>query len=104
MQKRFDTTHPVYTLVSQIPPGKVLTYGLIAKACSISNPRYVGYILHHNPAPELIPCHRVVSAAGKCAANFAFGLATAQEQLLSQEGVTLTNGKVNLREHLYILP
>lgn len=101
MQKTPDPNHPVYALVGRIPRGKVLTYGLIAQTCGIKTPRYVGYLLHHNPDPESIPCHRVVNAAGKCAANFAFGMARAQEQLLIQEGVKFTGGKVDLKAHLW---
>lgn len=94
-------TPKVYKLVSMIPRGKVLTYGRIASACLIKNPRYVGYLLHHNPDPENIPCHRVVNARGECAKNFAFGMETAQQQLLTQEGVTFKGKRVDLEKHLW---
>lgn len=53
----------VYAVVKQIPKGKVATYGQIALLCG--NPRAaraVGYALHCNPEPGIIPCHRVVTA------------------------------------------
>ena len=40
--------------------------------------RPVGYALHVNPAPGVIPCHRVVNRFGALAASFAFGGAAAQ--------------------------
>lgn len=79
-----------------------MTYGLIATICGIKTPRYVGYLLHHNPNPEMIPCHRVVNFEGRCAKNFAFGFDSAQEQLLRQEGVSFQKGKVDLTTHLYL--
>ena len=96
-----DTHHPVYELVRKIPVGKVLTYGAIADACGVKNPRYVGYLLHHNPDQDTIPCHRVVSSLGKCAKNFAFGFATAQEQLLKNEGVVFIGSHVDLASHMW---
>ncbi len=86
----------VYYIVKAIPLGKVLTYGDIAFLAKLNTPRVVGYYLHHNPDPSTIPCHRVVNAAGRCAPNFAFGLATAQEQLLKGEGVPFKGSRVDL--------
>ena len=53
----------VYGLVKNIPRGKVATYGQIALHLGNRNfARAVGNILHKNPDPEHIPCHRVVNA------------------------------------------
>ena len=78
----------VYDFLKTIPKGKVVTYGQIA--AHLGNPklaRVVGNILHQNPDPAHIPCHRVVNAKGEVAANFAFGGAKAQRRLLEAEGV-----------------
>ena len=78
----------VYDFLKTIPKGKVTTYGQIA--AHLGNPklaRVVGNILHNNPDPANIPCHRVVNARGEVAANFAFGGAEAQRKLLEEEGV-----------------
>ena len=49
----------VYEFVKSIPPGKVATYGQIALYLGNRNfARVVGNILHSNPDPEHIPCHR----------------------------------------------
>ena len=55
----------VYEFVKSIPRGKVATYGQIALHLGDRNSaRGVGNILHNNPDPEHIPCHRVVNAKG----------------------------------------
>src|SRR3990167_2105767 len=60
----------IYRIVSRIPKGKVLTYGLVAKLVGIKNPRLVGSVLHKNINPKKIPCHRVVNARGKVASSY----------------------------------
>lgn len=62
----------VYEIVEKIPPGKVTTYGAIAKILNIS-PRVVGFALHENPDGQAIPCHRVVNKDGRVAPGYAFG-------------------------------
>ena len=53
----------VYTLLKQIPEGKVSTYRDLSKALS-SSPRAVGGALRRNPFAPKIPCHRVIGANG----------------------------------------
>ena len=55
----------VYTVVSEIPAGAVLTYKEVAKlAGSPKAYRAVGNILNKNYDTD-IPCHRVVRSDGK---------------------------------------
>ncbi|MBS3124882.1 MGMT family protein [Candidatus Woesearchaeota archaeon] len=54
----------VYERCSQIPKGKVSTYGAIARALD-SSPRAVGQALRCNPFAPNVPCHRVVSSDGR---------------------------------------
>ncbi len=78
----------VYECVKKIPCGKVATYGQIARACgSPRSSRAVGYALHVNPMPGIIPCHRVVNREGRLAPGFAFGGPEVQKDLLEKEGV-----------------
>ena len=52
----------IYDVVRKIPRGCVATYGQIATLAG--NPRWsrvVGYALHVNPEPGIIPCHRVAA-------------------------------------------
>jgi O-6-methylguanine DNA methyltransferase len=45
----------------RVPPGRVATYGELAKACGHPNAaRAVGTALKWNAVPMLIPCHRVI--------------------------------------------
>lgn len=67
----------VYKVVREIPAGQVMTYGQIGKICGVS-PRMVGRILHENPDPANIPCHRVVNSKGEVAESYAFGGREAQ--------------------------
>ena len=100
MTERAEIFAAVYQLVSQIPPGKVITYGDIAGILNI-NPRYVGYILHHNPSPGEIPCHRIVNSKGRVADTFAFGGGEAQQKLLEAEGIGFTDGRIELAKYRY---
>ncbi|MBW3082020.1 MGMT family protein [Bifidobacterium phasiani] len=78
----------VYEVVKRIPRGKVATYGQVAAlAGSPRNARFVGFALHANPEPGVIPCHRVVFRDGSLAPGFAFGGDERQRQLLEEEGV-----------------
>ncbi len=78
----------VYEYVKTVPKGKVVTYGQVAAAIGAPRcARQVGYALHGNPVPGVIPCHRVVNRFGGLAPAFAFGGVDAQRQLLLAEGV-----------------
>ncbi len=83
-----NTFEKIYEQVKKIPCGKVATYGQIASLAG--NPRWsqvVGYALHVNPEPGVIPCHRVVKKDGRVAEGFAFGGENIQRELLESEGV-----------------
>lgn len=78
----------VYEAVQLIPRGKVATYGQIARMIGAPrSSRAVGYALHVNPRPGVIPCHRVVNREGRLAPAFAFGGPEIQARLLESEGV-----------------
>ena len=85
----------VYEFVKSIPRGKVATYGQIALHLGNRNfARVVGNILHGNPDPEHIPCHRVVNSHGQLSRSYAFGGIEAQRCLLESEGVVFKNNQV----------
>lgn len=93
----------IYTVVSKIPKGKVATYGQVAMLAG--NPRWarvVGYALHVNPEPFIIPCHRVVNREGRISDSFAFGGGDAQKVLLENEGIVFeTDGHIDLNKYLW---
>lgn len=99
-----NTFHKIYEQVKKIPEGKVATYGQIALMAG--NPRWsrvVGYALHSNPEPGVIPCHRVVNKEGKLSKAFAFGGENAQRDMLISEGVIfIDENTVDIKKCCYI--
>ena len=99
-----NTFEMIYEQVKKIPCGKVATYGQIAMMAG--NPRWsqiVGYALHVNPEPGVIPCHRVVRKDGRVAKSFAFGGENAQRDMLVNEGVVFIDEvTVDMEKSLYI--
>jgi methylated-DNA-[protein]-cysteine S-methyltransferase len=53
----------VWRALRDIPPGRTLTYGQLARQLG-TGPRAVGGACRANPCPIVIPCHRVVAAHG----------------------------------------
>ena len=96
-----NTFEKIYDVVRRIPEGKVATYGQIAAMAG--NPRWsrvVGYALHVNPEPGVIPCHRVVDRLGRPSSAVAFGGVQVQLELLRQEGVEADgNGRIDLDKY-----
>ena len=90
--RAFDAA--VYEVVASIPAGRVASYGQIAALCGVpGRARRVGAAMGN--APQGIPCHRVVNAAGRTAPDW-----PEQRALLLAEGVTFCeNGNVNMRKH-----
>ena len=88
----------VFNIVSQIPPGRVTTYGHIAVLAGWpSHSRMVGRTLRYTPGAEQLPCHRVVNKAGRTAPGW-----SRQRPLLEEEGVTFkANGHVDMDRHLW---
>lgn len=91
----------IYEVVKNIPEGKVATYGQVAMLAG--NPRWarvVGYVLHNNPQPGVIPCHRVVNREGKVSPAFAFGGKNMQIELLTKEGIVFeSDGTIDLLKY-----
>ena len=96
-----NTFEKIYEVVKSIPKGKVATYGQVALLAG--NPRWarvVGYALHVNPEPGIIPCHRVVNREGRVAPGFAFGGEGVQRQLLESEGIVFeSEGRIDLAKY-----
>jgi O-6-methylguanine DNA methyltransferase len=72
----------VWQACQRIQPGQTATYGAIAKTVSCRSAQAVGSALGANPLAVLIPCHRVVSAAGD--GGFAWGLARKRRWLQAE--------------------
>ena len=95
-----NTFEKIYEVVKQIPRGNVATYGQVAELAGNRRwSRVVGYALHSNPQPGIIPCHRVVTKDGDVSKAFAFGGQNRQIELLKDEGVGFVDGHVDMEKY-----
>lgn len=94
---------PVYRLVKQIPRGRVLSYGAVAKALRLpGGARTAGRAMAGCPSGKAIPWHRVVGAGGKLLIREPY--ASLQRKLLETEGVQMTERRVNMKLHQWTVP
>jgi len=81
----------VLTIVSRIPPGRVTTYGDVARMAGKPRAaRAVGNIMRTADRPGL-PYHRVIAASGRLGGYSSLSL---KRSLLSAEGLTVSPGRV----------
>ncbi len=79
----------VYKVVSKIPKGQTMSYAEVAKAAGSPKAyRAVGNIMHNNPDPKRVPCHRVIKSDGTIG-GYAGGTKK-KIALLKKEGVIET--------------
>jgi len=94
---------PVYQFVKQIPRGRVITYGALAKALRLpGGARTAGRAMAATPSGKGIPWHRVVGARGKLLIREPY--ASLQRKLLESEGVKLLESRVRLKLHVWQSP
>jgi len=94
----------VYEALTQIPRGRVTTYGLLAVYLDCGSARAVGQALRRNPNGPRVPCHRVVRAdlsLGGYAGATAGATWRRKHRLLEQEGIPIEGNCVASREYLY---
>lgn len=93
-------TKEVIRIIQNIPSGKVMTYGQVARLAG--NPRgarQVARILHSLSKKYQLPWHRVINVRGEIVISD-HELFTEQKRNLELEGVEVSpEGKVNL--HIY---
>lgn len=87
--------YEILSVVAEIPPGKVASYGQIARLIGRDkNARLVGRVLSLAEWYGEYPCHRVVNHAGRLAPHF-----PEQRRWLLEEGVTFkANGCVDMEK------
>lgn len=92
---------PVYKLVKQIPRGRVLSYGAVAKTLRLKGgARSAGRAMSATPRGKGIPWHRVLNAAGKIVIREPY--AGLQRKLLESEGIEVVENRVKMKTYLWI--
>lgn len=93
MKSFFDR---VYEVVSQIPCGKVASYGQIARMLNAPrSAKSVGFAMRN--CPENLPWYRVVKSDGSIAGGV---LPELCRDLLKNEGITfLSDDRINMEQH-----
>ena len=81
----------IYDALRRVGWGKTTTYGALASEAGAGREaaRDVGQAMATNPAPLIIPCHRVLAAGGKVGGFSAPGGSAAKIRMLELEGVRL---------------
>ena len=88
-----DFTRRVYSIVSQIPPGKVVSYTQVAMMAGRPGAaRAVGHAMRCCPFPE-IPCHRVLRQDGTLPPADMFEGMDGQALLLQMENIEISEGR-----------
>ncbi|MEM8497865.1 MAG: MGMT family protein [Pseudomonadota bacterium] len=89
----------IWQVIASIPPGKVATYGQIAKLADIGNgARQVGRCLRELPSSSTLPWFRVINSQGRIALPDGPSF-DRQAAKLAEDGVTLVNGRISLKEY-----
>lgn len=94
----------VYEVVKQIPPGRVTSYGAIARYLGTAgSARMVGWAMnashsHH----EFVPAHRVVNRNGMLTGKHHFDTPGAMNELLENEGIQIKGDQIlNFKKYFW---
>lgn len=91
-----DFFQQVYEVVKLIPPGRVTSYGAIAKYLGTAgSARMVGWAMNasHSHA-DFVPAHRVVNRNGLLTGKHHFDNPNAMQELLEAEGLLIENDQI----------
>ena len=95
----------VYAVASQIPYGKVTSYGAIAKVLGAArSARMVGWAMNACHNMEDVPAHRVVNRKGLLTGKHHFDGTNLMQQLLESEGIVVVNNQIMDLEKVYWEP
>lgn len=91
-----DFFSKVYEVVKLIPPGRVTSYGAIAKYLgTTSSARMVGWAMNASHShSEFVPAHRVVNRNGLLTGKHHFDMPNAMNELLENEGIKLSGDQI----------
>ena len=95
--KQREIDERIWQQVALIPPGKVASYGQIAKLAGFPRgARMVGRSLGRAPAELELPWHRVIRSGGQIAMRPGSNAFKKQAQRLIEEGVAVVGGKISM--------
>ena len=91
-----DFYEQIYEVVRLIPPGRVTSYGAIARYLGAAgSSRMVGWAMnlsHHQQV--YVPAHRVVNRNGLLTGKIHFSPPSAMQELLQSEGITVEDDQI----------
>ena len=96
-----------YELVLRIPPGCVMSYGLVAKVLGVGyDARAIGNIMYATPDDgRSIPWHRVINSQGGCSTAGVTTPPDLQQRLLETEGIIFNDkGRCAIEKYLWTPP
>jgi len=99
-----DFFNKVFEVVKQIPPGKVTSYGDIARYLGTGgSARMVGWAMNASYShSEFVPAHRVVNRNGLLTGKHHFDNPNAMQELLEAEGFKIEDDQIlNFRENFW---
>ena len=105
--EKMSFAQKVYFLCQMVPPGKVTTYGEIARVLGIKGYQAIGQALKCNPYAPVVPCHRVVKKDGSLGGfkgSLNDKVVLEKRMLLEEEGVVFIDGKIDLNVCLFCFP
>lgn len=90
----------LYLLLSQIPAGKVISYGELAALAGLGRAaRWVGRTLSQLPSDTRLPWHRVLGAGGRLSLPAGSPSGDEQRARLREEGLSIRNNRVDMHRH-----
>ena len=93
-----DLYQELWQLLSQVPSGRVTTYGSLAVALGdAAAARWIGGTLRDHAHTENCPCHRVVRQTGELGL-YVSGDVTDKQDRLERESVRVEAGRVDLKQ------
>ena len=84
----------VWDVVRMIPPGRVTSYGTIARFLGRGTARMVGWAMNHCHGFDDVPAHRVVNSSGILSGKAHFSPPESMQQRLEAEGIEVKNDKI----------
>jgi methylated-DNA-[protein]-cysteine S-methyltransferase len=100
-------TNQIYSLLRQVPQGRVTTYKALAEAVGTKAYRAVGVAMRNNPYAPQVPCHRVVASDGSLGGFSGQRLGPAiqtKKRLLIKEGVKINGNRIQDFERVFFQP